>query len=222
MDDNTQAQADRFKDAMGVMVAIIVLVTAVAGWRGAVASNLAGFEDYYALTASLNVEESNTLSNAKAIEHLSAFTGFAANDEMFNQLLSIPRANLSPAQQAALDAQLDQEQRLADTNRNFFPGRYAKQDGTYDVNREVAELLAEAEQHHDLAPQPHLDLAAAHDEKAFDFVKIIIVLSVSLLLFTFAGAFHYERRWLRRLSAGAGSILLAFGLAAMVWVEFFV
>jgi len=87
MDEATQARADRFKDWMGVMVAVVALVTAIAAWRGAVAARLAGFEDYYALTASLNAEEANTLSTTKAIEHLSAFTEFAVNDELVNQLL---------------------------------------------------------------------------------------------------------------------------------------
>jgi hypothetical protein len=213
---------DHFKDWMGVMVAIVVLVTALAAWRGAVAGNLAGFEDYYALTASLNAEEANTLSNAKAIEHLSAFTGFAVNDELFTQLLNTSKTNLSQDQRAVLDSQISQQQRLADTNRNFFPGRYVNKDGTYALSREVAEELAEAERRQDLAPQPHLDLAAAHDAKTFDFVQIIILFSVALLSFTLAGAFHPQYTWLRWGSAGVGAVLLVIGIVAMLAVEFFI
>ncbi|MBI4674438.1 MAG: hypothetical protein HY741_22570 [Chloroflexi bacterium] len=219
MDELTKARAERFQDWMSVMVAIVALVTALAAWRGAVAANIAGFEDYYALTASLNAEEALTLSTASAIEHLTAFTQFAVNDELLTQLLNADDAEISETERAVLTAQLEEADRLAATNRNFFPGRYASKDGTYALPREVAELLAEAERRQDLAPQPHLDKSAKQDSKTFAFVQIIIGLSVALLCFTLAGAFHYNRKWLRWSSAALGVILLLASAGAVLYVE---
>jgi hypothetical protein len=220
MDEQTQARAERFQDWMSVMVAIVALVTALAAWRGATAARIAGFEDYYALTASLNAEKAQTLSMASAIEHLTAFTQFAVNDELLTQLLNSSDAEISEAARAVLEAQLEEADRLAATNRNFFPGRYASKDGTYALPREVAELVAEAERREDLVPQPHLDKAAAQDNKTFAFVQIIIGLSIALLAFTLAGAFHYAHKWLRWSSAALGVLLLVVCTGAMLYVEF--
>ncbi len=220
MDEQTQARAERFQDWMSVMVAIVALVTALAAWRAAEAARIAGFEDYYALTASLNAEEALTLSTATAIEHLTAFTQFAVNDELLTQLLSSDDTELDETARAVLAAQIEEADRVAATNRNFFPGRYANKDGTYAMPRQVAELVAEAERRQDLAPQPHLDKSAKLDTKTFAFVQSIIGLSIALLAFTLAGAFHYARKWLRWSAAALGVILLVASTVATLYVEF--
>lgn len=220
MDEQMQAHADRWKDWMGILVAIVALVTALAGWRAADAARTAGFEDYFALTAALNVEQALALSTANAIEHLTAFTAFAVNDELQTQLLNAPRDTLSEEEQAVLDADLEQAARLAATNRNFFPGRYANRDGTYALPRQVAELMADAERREDLRPQPHLDASSKLDAKTFAFVQSIIVLSVSLLFLTLAGALHYDRKFLRWGAAAVGIILLLSGAAVVIMTEF--
>jgi hypothetical protein len=219
MNDTTQERADRFKDWMGVMVAIVALVTALAAWRGASAARSAGLEDYSALLASLNAEKARTLGTATAIEHLTAFTQFAINDELLSQLQRVAAAETTPERKQLLEAQLADVERLAATNRNFFPGRYANQDGTYELDREIAELVADAEEREDLSPQPHLELAADLDLKTFSFTQVIIILSLSLLCFTIAGALHYERGWQRWSAAALGAFLLGVGALAVVLVE---
>jgi hypothetical protein len=219
MNDTTQERADRFKDWMGVMVAIVALVTALAAWRGASAARTAGLEDYSALLASLNAEKARTLGTATAIEHLTAFTQFAINDELLAQLQRVAAAETTPERRQLVEAQLLDVERLAATNRNFFPGRYANQDGTYELDREIAELVADAEEREDLSPQPHLELAADLDRKTFSFTQVIIILSLSLLCFTIAGALHYERGWQRWGAAALGAFLLGVGALAVVLVE---
>src|SRR6476659_9193461 len=104
MEEQTQGRADRFKDWMGVLVAVVALVTAITAWRAAAASRLANFEDYYALTASLNAEQARMLATSKAIEHLTAFTQFAVNDELQAQYSSAAKENLSLQERAVLEA----------------------------------------------------------------------------------------------------------------------
>ena len=206
------APNDRFKDAMGIMIGVVALVTALAAWRAGVASRVSGAEDYRALVAVLNTQETQTLNYASVYSHLTAFTQFVINDELLTQLLKTPRDTLR-------ELQIEETDRLAATNRNFFPARYAGKDGTYDAPRELAEQFAEAERQQDLFSENHLAVSDAMDDKTYAFVQSIIYLSVALLFFTFASTLHSDRRFLRYAAAVAGFLILLFSIAQIIMTE---
>jgi hypothetical protein len=206
-------RVDRFKDAMGILIAGVALVTALAAWRASTAARTAGVEDYRAVVSVLNAEDTRTLNFASALAHLTAFTQFVINDELLTQLSNAPA-------DAANDAQIEETDRLAATNRNFFPARYANQDGTYDVQREVAEQFAQAERQQDLSPDGHLAEAAMLDNKTFAFIQTIILSSVALLFFTLASAWHEQQRVLRYSTAALGIVLLVISIVQIVATEF--
>ena len=220
MDEQTQERADRWTHWMGILVGVVALITALAAWRAASAARTAGIEDYYALTAALNHAQAETLNTSTALEHLTAFTQFAINDELQTQLLKTDFETKSEEEQAVLQDQLDQAARLAATNRNFFSARYANKDGTYALTREIAESTAESERRQDLDPQPHLNISAKLDAQTFAYIQIIILLSVGLLALTIAGALHYSRNVLRWAAAGAGILCLLISIGAMFMTEF--
>lgn len=203
---------DRFKEAMGIMIGVVALVTAVAAWRAGVASRVSGAEDYRAVVAVLNTQETQTLNYANVYAHLTAFTHFVINDELLSQLSHAPR---DPAR----DAQIQETDRLAATNRNFFPGRYAEKDGTYDSPRELAEEYARAERRQDLFPDAHLAESNAMDNKTYAFVQTIIYSSIALLFFTFASTLHPDRRFLRYAVAAAGVLVLLYSIAQIIMTE---
>lgn len=220
MQEQTQAHDDRFKDWMGVLVTVVALVTAITAWRAAAAARIANFEDYYALTASLNTEQAQMLTTSKAIEHLTAFTQFAVNDELAARSLDAGQKNLSDQERTVLASRQEEAARLAITDRNFFPVRYAKQDGTYDLGREIAEREADAQRYQDMNAQPHLAESSVQDLRSYRFIQIIVLLGVALLAFTFASALHYQRRPLRWSSAALGALCLSISIIAMALVEF--
>jgi hypothetical protein len=217
MENETQ---DRFANWMGVLIAIVALVTAVAAWRAAVASREAGLQDYRAVVSVLKAQETQTLNYATAFSHLTAFTDFVINDELLTQLHSAWTRGPSQEKRAALEAQIAQVDKLAATNRNFFPGRFARQDGTYDLTREVAESYADAERRLSHTPDANLALSAALDTKTFTYIQSIVVLSIALLLFTLASALHPARRVLRWASAALGILLLGASIVVIVMTEF--
>lgn len=204
---------DRFKTIVGVLIGVIALVTAVAAWRAGVASSMAGAEDYRAVVAVLSAQETHTLNYASVYAHLTAFTQFVINDELLTQLNRVPG---NPAR----DLEIAQTDRLAATNRNFFPARYADKDGTYDAPRELAEQFAEAERQQDLSADAHLEQSAALDNKTYAFVQIIVGLSFALFFITFAGAVHRERKFIRYAAVGVGVLILFTAVVQIILVEF--
>jgi len=220
MDEQTQTRADRWKDWMGVMVAVVALITAIAAWRAASTARLAGLEDYFALTATLNNEQARIVSTGDAVHHLTAFTDFVVNAELASQFRTDLKSRTNADRQSFLQAQAQQAERLAATNRNFFPGRYAAQDGTYAIQREITERVADADREQDLNAEAHLEGSNALDDKTYGFIQTIILLSVALFSFTLAGAFNYARRWLRWGAAAVGGVLLIASIVLVLVIEF--
>lgn len=206
MAPETLEPKDSFKDVMAVLIAIVVLVTAIAAWRASVAGNTAGFEDYYALTATLNAGETNTVNTAAAYNHYDAFTNYAVNREMQSQLEQGQSETETDEQRVILEYQLEQAHRLASTNLNFFPARYVDKTGEYQIKREMDEQWADAERKLDLNTDRHLKLSDQQDAKTFSFVSTTILLGVSLLFYTTAGALHPERKLLRWSAAIGGTL----------------
>ena len=174
---------------------------------------MSGAEDYRAVVAVLSAQETHTLNYASVYAHLTAFTQFVINDELLAQLARTP-------QDPARDVQMQETDRLAATNRNFFPARYAGKDGTYDAPRELAEQFAEAERQQDLSAQSHLEQSAVLDDKTYAFIRIVIGLSFALFFFTLAGAVHRERRFVRYGAAAIGILILLTGMVQIIAVEF--
>jgi len=210
---------DRFKIAMGVLIAVVALVTALAAWRASGAARIAGFEDYYALTATLRERETRAVTTAKAYEHYAGFTNYAVNNEFAGLLEQDHAATTTDAQKIILEYQIAESEKLAATNRNFFSARYVKRSGEYDLTRELAEEYADAERRFDLDTDTHLERSNKQDLKTFAFVQTVILLSVALLFFTFASAFHADRRILRWSAALGGTVCLIISIAAIVMTE---
>lgn len=219
MASDTAELKDRFKTAMGVLIALVALVTAVAAWRASGAARRAGFEDYYALTATLRERETRTVTTAKAYEHYAGFTNYAVNRELAGLLEEDHAATKTDAQKIILEYQIAESEKLAATNRNFFSARYVKRSGDYDLTRELAEEYADAERRHDLDTDAHLERSNKQDLKTFAFVQTVILLGVTLLCFTFASAFHPDRRILRWSAALGGTACLLISIAAIVMTE---
>jgi hypothetical protein len=220
MEDKMPEPKDQFKDLMAIMVAVVVLVTAVAAWRASNAARAAGFEDYSALTATLNAEEARALNTARAYAHYAAFTNYAVNDQLLS-LLEEDQANATTEdERLLLDFQIAEADKLAKTNQRFFPARFVSNQGGYNLQRELSEEWADAERSQDFNTERHLDRSNRQDAKTFSFVSMVILLGIALLYYTCAGALHPERRWLRWGAALSGTLSLLVSLAAIVMTEF--
>jgi hypothetical protein len=97
MESDQEEPKDNFKTLMAILIAVVALVTAIALWRASVSARTGGFEDYYALTATLRDNETRTINTARMYEHYTGFTNYAVNDQLLvlleqNQTIFVPRA----------------------------------------------------------------------------------------------------------------------------------
>ena len=218
MDSDVQEPQDRFKDIVAILIAVIALLAALAAWRASTAARIAGFEDYYALTATLKDGETRTVNTAKAYENYTGFTSYTINNTLLG-LLEEDYASQPASTRAIMDYDIWQSEQLAGTNRNFFMSRFVKKSGDYDLTRELDEQYAEAERRFDMNTDVHLDRSNKQDNKTFGFVQVGIVLGVGLLFFTFASVLHAERKGLRWASAIGGIACLVISIVLMLQTE---
>jgi len=219
MESKVEEPEDRFKTFMGVLIAAVALITAIALWRASISARTGGFEDYYALTAALKDNETRTLNTAKAYEHYAGFTNYAVNNELLSLLEQDQSTAGTEEERAVMDYQIWEADQLAATNRNFFTARFLKKTGEYDVNRELDEQYAEAERTLDLDAGAHLERSNRLDNKTFGMVQTLMPLGIALLFFTLAGALHPERKLLRWITALIGSVCLVAGAAMVILTE---
>ncbi len=123
------------------------------------------------------------------------------------------------AASGGLPARKTDDDDLAAVQLPFFLTRYLTRDGVYDKKRQLGEAWAEAAQRVDLDPFPHFAEADQWQAKTEALVALFIVLSLSLLLLTLAGALDPIRKFLRYSTAILGTLLMLLSVVAMLWIE---
>ena len=199
---------DRFQTAMAVLIAVVTLVGAVLAWRAAIAADDAGDADFAGLKAVLHAEETRMVNDVNALRHYRAYTAYTQHEELRLRLAQLGDVN---GEVAATN--------LATTSQVFFPTRYLNLNGSYDLQREVAELWAQAQQVTDLDPVQHFDEADAGRVKTIQLVAAFILLSLSLLFYTSAEGIHPERPLIRYGLGALGTVFLLATLIAAFIIE---
>jgi tetratricopeptide (TPR) repeat protein len=206
--------ADRnewFKRLMSAMVAVVTLTGALVAWRAAVAGNAASDLDSSGLIAAQNVEETDTINFIIANQHHMAYLDYLRNGEL--AWAKVTDGTMDSATGTDLERVLrdiTEGLDLATTSkRYFFPGGYLNQDKTYNVDKELAESLAAAEQSKDLHPERHFAESDRLGDKVLGLVAMLVVLAISLWCFALAETLGH----LVKMALGLGGFLF-FGLAA--------
>jgi len=178
-----------FKTFTAIMIALVTIVSAVAAWRAAVASSAANTADFNGLAAAVNAEEAHVLNSISAYEHYRAFLAYTRYNELGYKLAD----EIDAAADAAADGLQPLDQLKKDSwgiayglQVLFFPSRYLLTDGSYDLQRELDELMADSERQKDIKPSLHFDLADAMRLKANLLVAVLILLGLALWMFTCA------------------------------------
>ncbi|HLF26594.1 MAG TPA: hypothetical protein VJG32_09665 [Anaerolineae bacterium] len=207
---------DRFKSLVALLLAFVTVMGAVAAWRAAVASDAASNADFSGLAATLNTEETRALNSVTVYEHYRAYTDYLRHNELGNVIADdLPDASDSQAE--LLDRQMTEAWDLAtEIQGSFFPNRYLDPDGNYDTQRELEEEYADAGQQKDLNPEPHFTLSDRLRNKSTTLVSVLIVLAVSLLLYTLAETIDHIVRY--ALAAG-GTLFLVGSLVLLIIIE---
>jgi len=209
-------QSDRFSTVVAVLLALVTVMGAIVAWRAAIAADNSGDADFAGIAATLNAEEARALNQITAYEHLRAYAEYVRYNEIGNQLNSEWLA-ADDADAPALERQMRENWDLAtELQESFFENRYVREDGTYDLARQLDELWADDLLDKDAVPDPHFSLSDALRQRSITLVALLIPLGLALLFFTLAGTIKNR---LRYLLAVAGVLILIGSAVALAAIE---
>src|SRR5215203_1622800 len=140
-----------FSTIVGILIAIVTVIGALAGWRSALAGTEAGNEDDAGIFAALSSQETNTISGIISSQNRSNYLRYWYNKQLLNQIATDGTLDNIPAdKEADVIREITEAADLATASKFFFPAQYLTADGNYDAPREQAEAIAEAAQKKDL------------------------------------------------------------------------
>jgi hypothetical protein len=215
MADTSSESNNRFKTIIAILIALVTVTGAIVAWRAAVAGGDAGDADLAGIAATLNTEETRTLNKANLYANYQAYANYVRYNELGN-LIATDLENASSDEAAQLEQQKAEAWDVATTNQGFFPNRYLDEQGNYDIQRELGEAWAEAQQIKDLNPEPHFAEADHLRSKANWLVGAIIILSIALLFYTLAEGMSSMLKYVLALG---GTVSLLAGITITLIVE---
>lgn len=204
---------ESFKTFTASMIAIVTVVSALVAWRAAAASQQAGDADFSGLVATVNTEEAQVLTTVKVSEHYQAFLVYTRYNELGDRLYEALKAK--PADAEELERQKSNAWGIAyGLQSAFFPSRYLRPDGTYDIQREMDESWADARRERDTRAELHFERGDTLRRKANLLVQMLVLLGLAFWFFTLAQIIEHKVKVL--FAIGGGFFLLIGSLAALI------
>ncbi len=208
-----------FKTFTAIMIALVTIASALAAWRAAVASSEASTSDFNGLAAAINAEEAQVLNSITVYEHYQAFLSYTRYNELGNKIADEldKAANPDDNSQTSLERVKSDSWGIAYGLQSlFFPSRYLRPDGSYDLQREWDETMADSERQRDVKSALHFDKSDQMRLKSNLLISTLILLGLALWMFTCA---QIIERGVKYGFAVAGTLLLATSLAGIGLIE---
>ena len=216
MSSPSHAASDRFKTVVAVMIAAVMVLSALTAWRASIAAGEAEQANSAGLAATLNLQEAQAVNSILLYQHYRAYTDY----ERYKLLGDLLGRDADAASETERDTLVRQQQEaytlaeeLSDT---FFSARYLKPDGGYDTSRELGEQLADASTSKDLNPHPHFDEADRTRSKSRALIGVLIIFVIAIWFLTLAEALDH---FLKYSLAGVGGLFASIGVLGVLVIE---
>lgn len=210
---------NRLSTVVALLIAAVSICGAVVTWRASVSADGAGDADVAGIRATINLTESNALAEVKGYSDYASFTDFYKYRQT-STLLENELAGLTPdaeAEAAALSDQLADTYDLTTASGLAFPNEYLNRDGTYALDRQTGEYIANAARERDLNPQPSFEEADALRSHTDRLLIALSVLAVALVFYTLIET--TDSRKVKYLLLAAGTVVFIAGAAGALLIE---
>lgn len=207
MDTAPPAQESVFVVIVAVLITVVTGFGGVAAWRIALADDDAGDYNYSGLAASVHAEEQRSRITADVYRQYQMFVRY----KRF--------AMLGRSAAGETDPTVGQSEDLRDLAANafeFFPTRFLNLEGTFQVERQIDERLAEAGLEQDINPRRHFESSDLARLKGSRLSLVPVVLALALFFFILAEKGGVRVRFA---FAAVGGAAFVTGVVALLLVE---
>lgn len=195
---------------MALLIAFVSVAGAVVAWRASLASGSSSDADLAGLRASINLTETRAIGAVNAYSSYGTYVRYYQN----RQLVSAIQSNFNEGEDdARLIAESQDALVLA---QSAFPNQYLNRDGTYNIQRQLGEALADAARKKDINPDPHYVEADVFRSQADKLLIALTALVISLVFYTLIEVVSDR---LRYVLVTAGSVLAIASLVGAFLIE---
>jgi hypothetical protein len=213
------AEENSDQSRLQVWVAILIAVATVIGglvaWRASVSEDAAGDADFAGLHASMNVNETRALNYVNAYENYGAFVSYWRNKELGN-IIAEEEAGLPEEEAARLEEARANAMDLAQANQQLFSSKFLDRKGTYNLQRQMGEMWADASREKDLNPDPQFADADKFRSKTNNLLLALLVLTIAPVFFSLVES---TENALQKLCVAAGTLFMVAGVVLAVLFE---
>ena len=205
---------DKLETIVAILIALVVVVAAVVAWRASQVDDAAGDADYDGLRSAVNAEETRALNYVNAYEDLGMYVNYWRQNRL-SELLG-EEVDQSGGENAVLQEQIKEVDELATANEGFFETRFLNRDGTYNVQRQLGEMWADAAKERDLEYTSKFAEADKLRSRTRQFLLVLLVLSVAPVFFSLVESVSGRAR---QIMIGLGSLFAVAGVVMWIALE---
>jgi hypothetical protein len=216
MEAFSEEKESRFNTLVAILIAIVAVLGAVVAWRSSITDDGAGDADYAGLRAAVNAEETRALNFVNAYESYGNYVAYWRNNRQA-ALINEELAGAGADEGDTLTAQMKVYTDLADANRTMFETRFLNRDGSYNVQRQMGEMWADAAKERDLEYETQFKEADALRLKTNRFLISMMILGVALVFYSLIESM--SDRW-KTIMVVLGSVFAIVGVAMALFIEF--
>jgi len=212
----TAERSRRLETVVAILIAVTTVFGALVAWRSSIADDGAGDADFAGLRASVSAEETRALNYVNAYESYGAYANYKRYQDMGN-LVEADQADAPEAEAVLLERERADSQDLSISSQRLFPNKFLDRDGSYNVNRQLGEMWADAAKENNLNPDPQFAEAEQLRGKSASLLIAATVLAIALVFYTLVEVFGSRGQYVM---AGLGSLCLIAGTVFALLVEF--
>ena len=219
MQNDSQSQSNSLTVILAIVIAVVTVLSALVSWRVAVFEHTRVEEDLDGLLASVNMQETRILAQITAYDDLAAYTRWWQYTRLAESVAQeLDTAGDSQAG-ALLGAELHQFTQLSLDSKTLFPNRYLTADAGYDLERQLGEIWADADEGLDLDSAAHFEESDSLIRRTLHMLAAGAVLSIGLVFYALVESLETAWRYSRWLLI-VGSLLYAAGVVLAVLTIF--
>jgi len=200
-----------------LLIALVVVIGALAAWRASVAADAAGDADYFGLRALVNSEETQALNHLTAYRSYADYLDYWSSKRQGELLEEEMKQKPALAEDDQFVAQVKSAYDLADASYVNLEQRFLNRDGSYNVQRQLGQLWADAMKEKDLKYDVQFAEAERMRNKTIYLLMCVMILSIAPVFYSLVETVG-ERT--RRTMLIIGSLFMVTGTLFLLLVEF--
>jgi hypothetical protein len=215
MEEAGEKSNERLETLVAILIAVVIAIAAVVAWRASVADDAAGDFDFEGMRSLVDAENTDAINHVMAYVDYGSYLNYWRNSNLVD-LLGSDMETTAEDQQPVLQEQLNTASTLADATSSFFEMRYLNRDGSYDVQRQLGALWADAQREKDLEFESKFASADRLRNKTRSLLIALMILSIAPVLFSLVESVS---RRMQYVLIGLGVLFMVAGTILAVVVD---